>query len=78
MPGVIPNLKRIMLDPAGLRKNLAVLALGAGDDRAVAKKNATRGRRSLIDRGDEFHGRMIADRSEQSLQAAGVAAGNAN
>ena len=53
LAGVVPDLVRVVLDPAGPREDLLVLLLVDGDDPAVVvEDHAPGGRGALVDRGD--------------------------
>ena len=61
-PGDVPDLVRVVLDPARAREVLAELAVGASPDPAVAVEDqAGRPRRSLVD--SEDHGRRYPVRA---------------
>ena len=58
--GAVPYLHRIVLDPAGLRKDLAMLHLRGRAGVAFVENDASRARGSLVDRGDQLgHGTRI-------------------
>ena len=55
-PHVAPDLDRVVLDPAGAREDLPVLALVDGHDAALGvEDDAARGGGALVDRRDEGH-----------------------
>src|SRR5205823_6251856 len=53
---VVPNLESVVLDPAGMAKNLRVLPVGGGNHAsAEIEQEAARPGRPLVDRREEGH-----------------------
>src|SRR5262249_43443232 len=65
-----PDLERIVLDPSGLRKNLAEFLLRHAADRAVfVEHDRARARRALVQGEDERHGRRLYNVAQVALRA---------
>jgi 5,5'-dehydrodivanillate O-demethylase len=76
LAGVLPDLHAVVLNPAGPGKDLRVLPLADGDDRAGAVEDDAPGaRRALVDRGDVLRHEALPRGRSRRAPASGSTSG---